>query len=179
MEWARIRVFSLAAVAWLLLARALERKARTPMRCTMRTYRPQFHFTPAKDWMNDPNGPIYYKGEYHLFYQYNPWQRLGTHELGPRHQPGPGPLASPAVAIPEENGIMIFFGQHGGGLAQLQRFVPRGERSRAVMPRRHLHRPHRKAANAKSRLQQRPGPHLDEVFGQSRARPAHAGFPRS
>ena len=35
-------------------------------------YRPQFHFTPAKNWMNDPNGPIYYKGRYHLFYQYNP-----------------------------------------------------------------------------------------------------------
>src|SRR4051812_10121589 len=36
------------------------------------TYRPQFHFSPAKNWMNDPNGLVYYKGEYHLFFQYNP-----------------------------------------------------------------------------------------------------------
>lgn len=36
-------------------------------------YRPQFHYSPAQNWMNDPNGLIYYKGEYHMFYQYNPY----------------------------------------------------------------------------------------------------------
>jgi len=77
MEWARIRVFSLAAVAWLLLARALEAQGTNPDALYDETYRPQFHFTPAKDWMNDPNGPIYYKGEYHLFYQYNPLATTG------------------------------------------------------------------------------------------------------
>jgi fructan beta-fructosidase len=35
-------------------------------------YRPQFHFTPAQNWMNDPNGLVYYQGEYHMFFQYNP-----------------------------------------------------------------------------------------------------------
>ncbi len=34
--------------------------------------RPQFHLLPASNWMNDPNGPIYWKGRYHMFFQYNP-----------------------------------------------------------------------------------------------------------
>ncbi len=35
-------------------------------------FRPQFHFSPQEKWMNDPNGLVYYKGVYHLFYQYYP-----------------------------------------------------------------------------------------------------------
>lgn len=35
-------------------------------------YRPQIHFSPAQNWMNDPNGMVYVDGTYHLFYQYNP-----------------------------------------------------------------------------------------------------------
>ena len=35
-------------------------------------HRPQFHFSPERKWMNDPNGLVYYKGQYHLFYQYYP-----------------------------------------------------------------------------------------------------------
>lgn len=35
-------------------------------------HRPQFHFTPEANWMNDPNGMVYHQGEYHLFYQYYP-----------------------------------------------------------------------------------------------------------
>lgn len=34
--------------------------------------RPQYHLLPPANWMNDPNGPIYWNGEYHMFYQYNP-----------------------------------------------------------------------------------------------------------
>ena len=36
-------------------------------------YRPQFHYTPRINWMNDPNGLVYYEGKYHLFHQYNPF----------------------------------------------------------------------------------------------------------
>ena len=35
-------------------------------------YRPQLSYSPAANWMNDPNGLVYANGEYHLFYQYNP-----------------------------------------------------------------------------------------------------------
>ncbi|KAF5473548.1 hypothetical protein F2P56_010150 [Juglans regia] len=35
-------------------------------------HRTGFHFQPPMHWINDPNGPMYYKGVYHLFYQYNP-----------------------------------------------------------------------------------------------------------
>ena len=43
--------------------------------------RPLFHLTPMVGWMNDPNGFCYYKGEYHLFYQYHPYSTI----WGPMH----------------------------------------------------------------------------------------------
>jgi len=38
----------------------------------LENYREQYHYSPAKAWANDPNGMVYFNGEYHLFYQYYP-----------------------------------------------------------------------------------------------------------
>ena len=74
-------------------------------------YRPVFHFTPEKNWINDPNGLVYLDGEYHLFYQYNPFGDTWGHMswghavskdlLKWEHLP---------VALYEEDSIMIFSG---------------------------------------------------------------------
>jgi len=74
-------------------------------------YRPQFHFTPKTKWTNDPNGLVYYKGQYHLFYQHNPFGNVWGHMswghavskdlIHWKHLP---------VAIPEGKEGMIFSG---------------------------------------------------------------------
>lgn len=43
-------------------------------------YRPQFHFSAKKNWLNDPNGLVYYDGVYHLFFQYMPPHRPGAYK---------------------------------------------------------------------------------------------------
>jgi fructan beta-fructosidase len=73
--------------------------------------RPRFHFTPPQNFMNDPNGLVFEAGEYHLFYQHNPFgprwghmswgHAVSTDMLHWKHLP---------IALREEDGIMIFSG---------------------------------------------------------------------
>lgn len=51
-------------------------QSRSVLLPEIQQYRTSYHFQPPKNWLNDPNGPMWYNGVYHLFYQYNPYGAL-------------------------------------------------------------------------------------------------------
>jgi len=74
-------------------------------------YRPQFHYTPERNWMNDPNGLVYHNGKYHLFHQYNPFgNRWGHMSWGHAVSDDLVHWEHKPVAIMEEGNEMIFSG---------------------------------------------------------------------
>lgn len=95
--------------------------------------RPVYHFAPAKNWMNDPNGTVFDGVYYHLFYQYNPfgsewgnihwayarsrdlvnWERGGI-RLSPRHEAGEEHCFSGCV-YPHADGYKLLYTSVGFG----------------------------------------------------------------
>lgn len=104
----RARTLFLLAAA---LAAALVSVAASPQGFYMEPFRPQYHFTPEKNWMNDPNGMVFYEGEYHLFYQYNPaGDKWGHMSWGHAVSPDMVHWTHLPLALAEADNVMIFSG---------------------------------------------------------------------
>ena len=74
-------------------------------------WQPQLHFYAGPKWNNDPNGPILLNGQYHLFYQYNPFSdQWGHMSWGHAVSRDMVHWTKLPVALLEENGVMIFSG---------------------------------------------------------------------
>jgi len=72
---------------------------------------PKIHFSAAPNWINDPNGPILLNGQYHLFFQLNPFgDQWGHMSWGHAVSSDLAHWKELPVAIKEENGVAIFSG---------------------------------------------------------------------
>jgi fructan beta-fructosidase len=102
-------------------------------------YRPQYHFSPQMHFMNDPNGLVFFKGLYHLYYQYNPTQLVaGNQSWGHATStdlihwtnlpiaipemvtgPTPGQIFTGSAVVDSNNTSGFFDGHPGGGLVAI------------------------------------------------------------
>ncbi len=90
--------------------------------------KPEFHFSPGKNWINDPNGPVFFNGEYHIFFQYNPdeplwgnihWGHATSSDMihwtvrEPAIEPGPEEYDKKGVysgsSIQKDNSLYLFY----------------------------------------------------------------------
>lgn len=98
-------------VLWILIFMILSScmsKDKTPEKVFIKNenldekmYRSSLHFSPKKNWMNDPNGMFYYKGKYHLYFQHHPYSNV----WGPMHW---GHAISKDLISWEEQPIALF-----------------------------------------------------------------------
>jgi sucrose-6-phosphate hydrolase SacC (GH32 family) len=105
--------------------------------------RPVYHVLPPANWNNDPNGPIFHKGWYHLFYQFNPygddwghmhwghvrsrdlvsWEHLPI-ALWPSHDLGEEHVFSGCAAVNNKGGLMLLYTSIGSRLPEQWAAVP-------------------------------------------------------
>lgn len=105
--------------------------------------RPSFHILPPANWLNDPNGPIYIKGYYHMFFQHNPygdgwgnmhwahvrskdlahWERLPI-ALWPSKLDGEEHVFSGSATVNPKGELMLFYTSIGGRLPEQWAAVP-------------------------------------------------------
>ena len=76
-----MKIFTAMILGGLILLTFFSCKQKPKAILEKEAHRPEIHFTPESNWVNDPNGMVYYNGTYHLFFQYNPNSSL----WGPMH----------------------------------------------------------------------------------------------
>jgi beta-fructofuranosidase len=95
----------------LALSSTLRGQAPTPRTLASDRHRPRFHLMPPSLWLNDPNGPLHFRGRYHLFYQYAPainnlatkyWGHAVSTDLV--HWKNVGIALAPTPGGPDKNG---------------------------------------------------------------------------
>ncbi len=116
-----------------------ERVAKDPSR-------PIYHILPPANWLNDPNGPIYYKGYYHMFFQHNPygedwgnmhwahvrskdlahWERLPI-ALWPSKLDGEEHVFSGSATVNPKGDLMLFYTSIGGRLPEQWAALPEND----------------------------------------------------